>query len=448
VIERQPAAHTSTQTIRWQLRYSVVTDVLPDSNGRVAFNVVEHPLRDPLGITQLVDHDFLHGWHDEREWLETQALSQYPDSVVTLSRHMLWQENIQPQEQDAAPDLVITARPGWYFGSNSSPGTTHGYPLADSMRACWFVSGPNVRRGARIESPCRLADLTPTLLDMVGSGVNMDQFDGRPIRSMYHTQQVTTLAPVLSRQILQSSLASESTMPPEVKLLSSNGDLTLTSGQVMKAVYWDAVDLQAWQPVTYQPVPDYPFQPLTINHPGSPYDLHNVAYNTLLFTELSLFRIMDDVISPLTRGRSPFTTATDRVDLTLRHHRSEWVSESSNVIDLTNATIWDYRLTSQNSPHHVDSAVGGNQRQGQVFRDQLADVLDQPSVPGLGLLSRSIDTTRYAIWGLYGFGQRNLIQLVDETLIQSLENTTDRVINAVKPMPAEVRVPRSAALQQ
>ncbi len=442
VIERQPAAYNSTQTIRWKLRYSVVTDVQPATDGRVNFNVVEHPLRDPLGITQLVDHDYLNDWHDEREWLETQALSQYPDSVVTLSRHMLWQENIQPQEQDAAPDLVITARPGWYFGNDASPGTMHGYPLADSMRACWFVSGPNIRRGARIDSPCRLADLTPTLLDMVGSGVNMDHFDGRPLRSMYHTPQVTTMAPVLSREILQASFTDEPTLPPEVKQLNSNGDLTLASGQVMKAVYWDAVDLQAWQPVTYQPVPEYPFQPLTINHPSSPYDLHNVAYNTLLFTELSLFRIMDDVISPLTRGRRPFTTASDRIDLTLRHHRSEWVSDSANVIDLTNATIWDYQLTSQTNLRRVDAAVDYVQRRGQTLEEQLAGLVGQSTVPGSRLLNRSIDTTQSAFWGLYGFGQRTVIQLLDETLIQSVENSTDRVINAVKPMPAEVRAAR------
>ncbi|HLQ45127.1 MAG TPA: alkaline phosphatase family protein, partial [Planctomycetaceae bacterium] len=116
VIDRRPAESTSSGAIHWELRYSVVTDVRPTDDRQVTFNVVEHPLRDPLGITQLVDYDLLQGWHDEREWLETQMLSQYPDSVVTLSRHMLWQENIQPQEADTAPDLVITARPGWYFG--------------------------------------------------------------------------------------------------------------------------------------------------------------------------------------------------------------------------------------------------------------------------------------------------------------------------------------------
>ncbi len=59
--------------------------------------------------------------------------------------------NIQPQEADAAPDLAITACPGWYFGYDSFSSKMHGYPLADSMRACWFVNAPNVCLGTQID---------------------------------------------------------------------------------------------------------------------------------------------------------------------------------------------------------------------------------------------------------------------------------------------------------
>ena len=449
VIERQPRERTATDTIRWQLRYSVVTDVKPTADRQVAYNVVEHPLRDPLGLTQLVDASYLREWHNEREWLETQTPSLYPDSVVTLSRHMLWQENIAPQEVDAAPDLVITARPGWYFGSDSSPGTMHGYPLADAMRACMFVAGPNVRRGARIDSPCRLVDLTPTLLDMVGSGVPMDHFDGQPIRAIYQPDVPHLPTPMFSQHIQQSPFPIQLASADDANGLSSKitarspaGDITLTSGQVMRAVFWDSVDLKAWQPVSYQPVPEYPDQPLTINHPASQYDLNNVMYNALLFTELSVFRIMDDVISPLTRGRHPFMTATDRVDLALRHHRSEWVSESANVVDLTNATIWDYQITSQTNLRRINAAVDYVQRREQDIEENVADVTGQSPLPTSKLLHRSVDATQLGFWNLYGFGQRTIVQLLDETLIQGVENSTDRTLNAARPMPAEIRAAR------
>lgn len=449
VIERQAVERTSTDTIRWQLRYSVVTNVKPTDDGQVSYNVVEHPLRDPLNITQLVDADFLREWHSEREWLETQTLSQYPDSVVTLSRHMLWQENIAPQEVDAAPDLVITARPGWYFGNDSSPGTMHGYPLADAMRASMFVAGPNVRRGARIDSPCRLVDLTPTLLDMVGSGVRMDHFDGQPIRAIYQPDVPHLPAPMFSQHIRQSmssiQLASSDDtngLTSKISARNPDGDIMLTSGQLMRAVFWDSVDLNAWQPVSYQPVPEYPDQPLTINHPASPYDLNNVVYNALLFTELSVFRIMDDVISPLTRGRHPFMTATDRVDLALRHSRSEWVSDSANVIDLTNTTIWDYKIASQTNLRRVNAAVDYVQRREQDLEENVANATGQSQLPTSKLLHRSVDATQLGFWNLYGFGQRTLVQLLDETLIQGIENSTDRALNAARPMPAEIRAAR------
>ncbi|MBC7818005.1 MAG: alkaline phosphatase family protein [Planctomycetaceae bacterium] len=449
VIERQPLERTTTDTIRWQLRYSVVTDVQPTADGQVSYNVVEHPLRDPLGLTQVVDASFLREWHNEREWLETQNPTQYPDSVVTLSRHVLWQSNIAPQEADAAPDLVITARPGWYFGNQSSPGTMHGYPLPDSMRACMFVAGPNIRRGARIDSPCRLADLTPTLLDMVGSGIRMDHFDGQPIRAIYQPDVLHLPTPMFSQHIQKSPFPIQLASADDANGLSSKitarspaGDITLTSGQVMRAVFWDSVDLKAWQPVSYQPVSEYPDQPLTINHPTSPYDLNNVAYNALLFTELGVFRVMDDVISPLTRGRHPFMTATDRVDLALRHHRSEWVSESANVIDLTNATIWDYQITSQTNLRRVNAAVDYVQRREQDLEENVANVTGQSQLPTSKLLHRSVDATQLGFWNLYGFGQRTLVQLLDETLIQGIENSTDRTLNAARPMPAEIRAAR------
>ncbi len=454
VIERQPMAGTSTGAIRWQLRYSVVSNVTPTADGRVSYNTVEHPLHDPLGLSHLVDPEFLREFHNEREWLEAQTHSQYPDSVVALSRHMLWQDNLQPQEADAAPDLVITARPGWYFGNDSSPGTMHGYPLADAMRACWFVSGPNIRRGARIDSPCRLVDLTPTLLNMVGSKANMDQFDGQPIRTIYESE--SSRAPVssvashphadglpFSRGLFPRQTA-RSLSPTETAKLGPTGDITLTSGQVLKAVYWDSVDLKAWQPVSYEPVPEYPHQPLTINHPASPFDLNNVTYNVLLFTELSIFRILDDVISPLSFGRHPIMSAADQVDLALRHSHNEWISESANVFDLTNANLSDYQFASQTNLRRMDAAVDYVQRREQSLEEEIANATGQHHLPGSKLVHGTIDMTQYGFWSVYGFGQRLFMQVLDETLIQGIENSTDRALNAAHPMPAEVIVPRTA----
>ena len=72
-------------------------------------------------------------------------------------------------------------------------------------------------------------------------------------------------------------------------------------------------------------------------------------------------------------------------------------------------------------------------------------VAEQPQLPGSRLLHGSVDATQKGFWNLYGFGQRTLVQLLDETLIQSLENSTDRTLNAARPMPAEIRAARRPA---
>src|SRR4029453_2590107 len=92
---------------------------------------------------------------------------------------------IKAQEHEYAPDLVVTARHGWLFATQNTPGTTHGYPLAESVRATWYVSGPNIRRGARAEAPCRLADLTPTILELTATDFDPQRLDGRALRNIY-----------------------------------------------------------------------------------------------------------------------------------------------------------------------------------------------------------------------------------------------------------------------
>ena len=137
VIERQ-----QDDEGKWCYRYRPVTDVLPAVDGSVTYRVVENPKVDPLKLLRHISPERLNSYYDEQTWLQGTAHTEYPDGVVALTRHMLWQENLRTREQEYAPDLVVTARSGWYFGSKSTPGTTHGYPLASSMRSCWYVSGP------------------------------------------------------------------------------------------------------------------------------------------------------------------------------------------------------------------------------------------------------------------------------------------------------------------
>ena len=142
-----PSSRERDEKGKWVYKYVVVDQLQPMADGSIAYHEVRMPDTDPLGLVEHLHPRLLAYDHDETDWLRLTALTKYPDSVVAITRHMLWQENLAEQELEHAPDLVVTARPGWYFGIDAALGTTHGYPLADSMRPSFFVSGPNVRRG-------------------------------------------------------------------------------------------------------------------------------------------------------------------------------------------------------------------------------------------------------------------------------------------------------------
>lgn len=113
-----------------------------------------------------------------------------------------------------------------------------------------------------------------------------------------------------------------------------------------------------------------------------------------------------------------------------------------NVVDLTNTAIWDYQITSQTNLRRINSAVDYVQRREQELEESLGEITGQSQLPTSKLFHRSVDATQLGFWNLYGFGQRTLVQLLDETLIQGIENSTDRTLNAARPMPAEIRATR------
>lgn len=388
---------------RWLYRYTPVSDLQPSADGSVSYRPVAYPQKDPLRLLEFLQPEALNYYYDEREWLNGTAHSHYPDGVVALTRHMLWQENIKLREQEFAPDLVVTARPGWYFGTQGSPGTMHGYPLPDAMRASFFVSGPNVRRGTRIETPCRLADLTPTILELVGVSTGDKGFDGRPLRGIFETPE---------------SARSRVTHP----------------------VYWQDVDLQAWKPLTYTPLEKYEHLPVTVNQPSSAFDLNNIAYNALTIGELSVFRLFDDILSPLPYDGPTLTAMVDQAELQARRTRRDWVSEGSRALNVSEVTLGDYSLTSLGNMKRIDGAVDWVQRRSQDLDRRLAEPIGETHIPGSRTLHRTIDVTQMGFWELYRFAQRVIIQVLDETVINGIENGVDHTVNSFRRIPPEVLV--------
>lgn len=400
---------------RWEYRYTPVQDVGPNAAGGIVYRPVADPQNDPLGLLRRVRRSFLQKFHDEQTWLSATSGSDYPDGVVTLTRHMLWQESVRAQEQEYAPDLVVTARHGWLFSTQNTPGTTHGYPLAESVRASLYVSGPNVRRGARIKTPCRLADLTPTILMLSGTDCDFARFDGKPITTIFAAPQ------------------------EEVSIRTVNYDDDLSpSVPYERPLFWSDFDLHAWRPLTYRPSPVYDHLPLSINQPASGWDLNNIAYNAMSIGDWSVFRLLDDLLSPLTPGRTKVVQTVEKVDSRLGHNRHNWVGDGVQALNVPGVSLSDYSLTSVGNMRRVDRAVDWVQERGTRLDDKLANKARRRTILGAPVTNTVIDTVQGSFWEVYRFSQRLIVQLLDEVVLNSVENGVDATINSVRSTPAEV----------
>lgn len=445
VIERR----RDPQNTRWLLRYTPIDRARPTPDGQVAFAPHPAPTTDPLGLLARVPREFLHRFHDEQTWLQVTATSAYPDAVVTLSRHMLWQQNIANQEREFAPDLVVTARHGWLFGTQNTPGTTHGYPLAESVRASFFVSGPNVRRGARVHTPCRLTDLTPTLLALTGTTRELEELDGRPLTTIFDIPGETPGS--------QSPLAPPA-LPPVGDLVSRvhhegaaaappPGPLPPPTPR-SRPRFWSDVDLRAWESLDYTPVAPYEGLPTSINDPAQAWDLNNVAYNLMTIGDWSVFRLADDLGSALIPGQTRITTTVERLDRESPHTLPRpWMGTGVQALDIPGVALSDYSVTSSGNLVRADSTLNWIQERSQRLQRSLAQSLDRPQLPVLGQLNRGIDQLQTGFWEVYRFGQRVSAELLDEVVLNGVENQIDAALNLGRNIPAEVPAPTATDSQ-
>lgn len=405
VVERQ-----RDKQDQWRYQYKVVKQLRPTADGQIAFEVVENPKVDPLGLYQHVPAHMLRYDHDERIWLRMTAESNYPDAVVALTRHLLWQDNLKYREPEYASDLVVTARSGWYFGRESSRGTMHGYPLPDAMHATLFFSGPNVRRGARIDEPCRLVDLTPTLLEMVGASFDAEEVDGQPLRAIYRERA--------------------DSQPDETR-----------------PVYWEDVDLQAWKPLEYEALEPHANMPFTINRPSSPFDLNNIAYDLMTLSDVSVLRLFDDVLFPLSNGDPPITSTIELIENRTRASRQAWLAQGVTALNVSGVAVGDYSMTSLGNLQRADGAIDWVQGRGKELDAGLAGLSGRERLPGTDELNTGVDALQDGIWETYRFAQRVLAQLLDEMLLNSIEDRTDQAVNAFRRPPAEVVVEPTSSVE-
>ncbi len=174
-------------------RYTPVRGVRQGSDGELALEPIDTD-DDPLhlfgdrGFRQAIQPLTAAEWsrrpHDAQEWLRATAPTEYPDAIVGMASAFAWKKPLQHLAAARDPDILVTAARGWLFRSDDLHGTDHGYPLRESMRISLFVAGPNIRRGSYLQ-PCRIIDVMPTMLDMIGRPANPKDVDGRPLQGIY-----------------------------------------------------------------------------------------------------------------------------------------------------------------------------------------------------------------------------------------------------------------------
>lgn len=386
---------------RLRYRYRVIHNPRGGSRGELIYEKVRQPKIDPLLLAGRISPDLLDAWHTEDDWLKITFGTLYPDSVVSMTRHLLWQPELNLMAAEQAPDLVVTAAPGWQFNTFNEPGTAHGHPFHETMRMSFFVSGPNVRHGASLQKPVRAVDLTPTLLDMVGVDVSRLNLDGKPIRELYATDQDA-------------------------------------NSVVSFPLYWHDVDLQAWSAIPFDPRPIYPHQPRTVNRPQSFWDFSNLTYNVLSVGEISINRVLNDsakfsAFRLLRLRQRPLDKFREQTRETLDPATGEVPDLQLHKLSFT-----DYSWYSQANLSRAFWLARWTNRKASEVDKAIADPLGQETALGTPITEKLIDITEYSAWEIRRFGTRVGARIMDRWVLQQLEDSADALLNIGNAQPAEV----------
>ena len=124
----------------------------------------------------------------------------------------------------------------------------------------------------------------------------------------------------------------------------------------------------------------------------------------------------------------------------LRHADTRAVAEFPYVLDVTGMSLADYSFTSLGNLQRFNRAIDWIQRRdhGSSQCNSGCSCQRRPSV-GNGIHCM-IDCTQKGAWETYRYAQRVGLKLIDETLLNSIENGADCMINAFRRQPAEILV--------
>jgi hypothetical protein len=207
-----------------------------------------------------------------------------------------------------------------------------------------------------------------------------------------------------------------------------------------RPMYWQDVDLKAWRPLNYQPAPEYEHLPMSMNHPGSGWDINNIVYNAVSIGDWSVFQLIDSVLSPVTPGKTQIDPVIDALDRRAEHARKPWIGDGVHALNVPEVALSDYSPTSLGNMKRVDQTVDWLQERGTRLDNKIADRVHRRTVLGSPATNKVIDSVQGGFWEGYRWLSRKGLRLLDEMLLNNIENGVDGSINAFRTTPPEVIV--------
>ena len=104
-------------------------------------------------------------------------------------------------------------------------------------------------------------------------------------------------------------------------------------------------------------------------------------------------------------------------------------------------TLADYSLTSLGNLKRADEAVNWLQARSERLDQRLAAPVGRENGLAAPLANRAVDGVQATFWELYRFAQRVIVEVLDETILNGVENTIDAGVNSTRATPAERTVP-------
>jgi len=137
---------------------------------------------------------WLANYHTGTEWLRVTYRTEYPGCVDTLNLYFRWDGPVTKDSPvPSQPGILLFASKGWVFEPKvnlanrheDTLGSRHGMAFREATNNSLFIAGPGIRKGVIIETPHRMVDIMPTVLEMAGKDPTSAGMDGRPIREIW-----------------------------------------------------------------------------------------------------------------------------------------------------------------------------------------------------------------------------------------------------------------------